>query len=70
VSRVSTGLTNIRVAIHEFGSVAARMLMDQIEGDESSRRRVRFTPDLVVRESTVGGRVPVPQILHPAIGAE
>jgi LacI family transcriptional regulator len=69
-SRVSPGLTTMRVPIHEFGSVAARMLMDQIEGDESSRRRVRFTPDLVVRESTVGGSVAFLQTPHPAIGAE
>ena len=49
-SRVSPGLTTMHVPIHEFGSVAARLLLDQIESDEPTRRRVRFTPDLIVRE--------------------
>ena len=53
-SRLSPGLTTMHVPIHEFGSVAVRLLLEQLES-ESVGRRVRFTPDLIVRESTVGG---------------
>ena len=61
-SRVSPGLTTMHVPIHEFGSVAARLLLDQIESEEeTTRRRVRFTPDLIVRESTVAGIVLAPR---------
>ncbi len=48
-SRVSPGLTTMHVPIHEFGSVAVRLLLEQLES-ESVGRRVRFTPDLIVRE--------------------
>ena len=54
-SRISPWLTTMHVPIHEFGSVAVRLLLDQIENDEPALRRVRFTPDLVVRDSTVAG---------------
>jgi LacI family transcriptional regulator len=53
-SRVSPGLTTMHVPIHEFGSVAVRLLLEQLES-ESVGRRVRFTPDLIVRDSTVRG---------------
>ncbi|HVC03913.1 MAG TPA: LacI family DNA-binding transcriptional regulator [Candidatus Acidoferrales bacterium] len=53
-SRLSPGLTTMHVPIHEFGSVAVRLLLEQLESD-SVGRRVRFTPDLIVRESTVAG---------------
>src|ERR1700722_6374509 len=53
-SRVSPGLTTMHVPIHEFGSVAVRLLLEQLES-ESIGRRVRFTPDLIVRDSTVSG---------------
>jgi LacI family transcriptional regulator len=54
-SRMNPGLTTMHVPIHDFGSAAARMLLDQIESEEPTRRRVRFTPDLIVRDSTVAG---------------
>jgi LacI family transcriptional regulator len=54
-SRMNPGLTTMHVPIHDFGSAAARMLLDQIESEEPTRRRVRFTPDLIVRESSVAG---------------
>ncbi len=54
-SRVIPGLTTVHVPIHEFGSAAARMLLDQIEGGQVVPKRVVFTPQLVVRGSTVGG---------------
>jgi LacI family transcriptional regulator len=52
-SRVSPGLTTMHVPIHEFGSVAVSLLLEQIENDEPTRRRVLFTPELMVRDSTV-----------------
>ncbi len=64
-SRVSPGLTTMHVPIHEFGSVAARLLLDQIESDEPTRRRVRFTPDLIVRESTVAGAAKTQRSARP-----
>ena len=53
--RISPSLTTMHVPIHEFGSVAVGLLLEQIESDEPALRRVRFAPDLVIRESTVRG---------------
>ena len=36
-SRVSPGLTTMHVPIHEFGSVAVRLLLEQLESDEPAR---------------------------------
>ncbi len=52
-SRVSPGLTTMHVPIHQFGSVAVSLLLEQIENDAPTRRRVLFTPELVIRDSTV-----------------
>jgi DNA-binding LacI/PurR family transcriptional regulator len=60
----------MHVPIHEFGSVAARLLLDQIESEEPTRRRVRFTPDLIVRESTVAGVARAPRTARPNFSAE
>ena len=68
-SRVSPGLTTMHVPIHEFGSVAVRLLLEQLES-ESVGRRVRFTPDLIVRESTVLGVASAGRILRPSISTE
>ncbi len=54
-SRLVPGLTTVHVPIHEFGTVAARILLDQIETGELKPRRVVFTPELVVRGSTQSG---------------
>lgn len=54
-SRLMPGLTTVHVPIQEFGSAAARMLLDQIDGGQVLPRRVVFTPQLVVRGSTAGG---------------
>ena len=54
-SRMMPALTTVHVPIHDFGSVAARLLLDQIETGEPSRRRVIFNPELIVRGSTVAG---------------
>ena len=54
-SRLIPGLTTVHVPAHEFGIVAARLLLDQIESDRLVPRRVVFTPELVVRGSTLAG---------------
>ena len=54
-SRMVPALTTIHVPIHDFGSVAARLLLEQIETGEPSQRRVIFNPELIVRGSTAGG---------------
>jgi len=54
-SRLIPGLTAVHVPAHEFGIVAARLLLDQIESGRLVPRRVVFTPELVVRGSTVAG---------------
>ena len=53
--RLIPGLSTVHVPIHEFGTVAARMLLEQIEAGELTPRRVVFTPQLVVRGSTSAG---------------
>jgi LacI family transcriptional regulator len=60
-SRLAPGLTTVHVPIHEFGSVAAGLLLEQIESGDTLRRRVVFNPELVVRESTVVGAGERPQ---------
>src|SRR2546423_8758118 len=54
-SRLVPGLTTVHVPIHEFGSAAARLLLEQIETGDPIRRRVIFNPELIVRGSTVAG---------------
>lgn len=54
-SRLVPGLTTVHVPIHAFGTVAARLLLEQVETGETTRRRVIFNPELVVRGSTVAG---------------
>ncbi len=57
-SRLVPGLTTVHVPIHEFGSAAARLLVEQIETGEATHRRIIFNPQLVVRGSTVAGAEP------------
>jgi LacI family transcriptional regulator len=54
-SRLVPGLTTVHVPIHELGTVAAGLLLEQIDTGEPSQRRVVFSPTLVVRGSTVAG---------------
>jgi LacI family transcriptional regulator len=58
--RLIPGLTTVHVPIHEFGSVAARMLLEQIETGVLTPRRVVFAPQLVVRGSSVAGADEMP----------
>jgi LacI family transcriptional regulator len=53
--RLIPGLTTVHVPIHEFGSVAARMLLEQIETGVLTPRRVVFAPQLVIRGSSRAG---------------
>jgi LacI family transcriptional regulator len=53
--RLRPGLSTIHVPIHEFGSAAARLLLEQIETGRHDARRVIYSPQLVVRGSTVAG---------------
>jgi LacI family transcriptional regulator len=69
-SRVSPGLTTMHVPIHDFGAVAAGMLLEQIESGAPSRRRVLFTPELVVRGSTVAGADRPPKSAARRVTAE
>ncbi len=45
-------LTTVRTAYHEFGRLAAELLLDVIEGRVEAPRRVVIEPQLVVRESS------------------
>jgi LacI family transcriptional regulator len=47
---LSPALTSVRQPARDMGTAAARLLLQQIAG----RRHVRFKPELVVRESTIG----------------
>src|SRR5438445_2858996 len=67
-SRMMPALTTVHVPIHDFGSVAARLLLEQVETGEPSRRRVIFNPELIVRGSTAAGAGDEPRL--PTIGAK
>jgi LacI family transcriptional regulator len=54
-SRLIPGLTTVHVPIHEFGSMASGMLLEQIDTGELSPKRVAFEPLLIVRGSTTAG---------------
>ena len=70
-TRIVPALTTVHVPIHDFGAVAARLLLEQIETGAPSRRRVVFNPELVVRGSTVsGGDTLVTAQLTPAFATE
>jgi LacI family transcriptional regulator len=70
-TRIVPALTTVHVPIHDFGAVAARLLLEQIETGEPSRRRVVFNPELIVRGSTVAGAGrPASPTLMPAFATE
>ena len=50
--RLEPGLTTVRVPMHECGSAAAQLLLEEIETGEAGPRRVIFNPEFVVRGST------------------
>src|ERR1700686_767239 len=53
--RLIPGLTTVHVPIHEFGSAAARVLLEQIETGHGTPRQVGYASQLGVRGSTVVG---------------
>jgi LacI family transcriptional regulator len=53
--RLKPGLTTVHVPIHELGSAAARMLLEQIDTGEVAPKQVVFVPQLLVRGSTNAG---------------
>ena len=70
-TRIVPALTTVHVPIHDFGAVAARLLLEQIETGAPSRQRVVFNPQLVVRGSTVSGSDnPATAQLTPAFATE
>jgi LacI family transcriptional regulator len=70
-TRMVPALTTVHVPIHDFGAAAARLLLEQIETGEPSRRRVVFNPELIVRGSTVAGAgSPASPLLMPAFATE
>src|SRR2546430_499766 len=68
-SRMVPALTTVHVPIHDFGSAAARLLLEQVETGEPSRQRVIFNPELIVRGSTAAGAGDEPR-LPTTIGAK
>ena len=61
-SRLSPGLTTVHVPIHEFGSAAARVLLEELETGRVEPRRIVYSPQLAVRGSTVAGAVAAPSL--------
>jgi LacI family transcriptional regulator len=51
-SRLDPALTTIQVPVHEFGVIAAGLLITQVETGEREPRRILFSPQLAVRGST------------------
>ena len=45
-------ITTIRQPLHEMGMNAARLLLQRIRGQKTAPRKLSFSPELIVREST------------------
>jgi LacI family transcriptional regulator len=45
-------LTTVRQPQYEMGQAAAEILLERIQGKSTSNKRIIFTPELIVREST------------------
>ncbi len=54
-ARLVPALTTVHVPIHEFGSAAARVLLEEIQTSRVEPRRIVYSPELAVRGSTVAG---------------
>jgi len=48
----SPSLTTVRQPLHQMGEIAAKILLDRLEGQEDWPRQVAVKPELMVREST------------------
>jgi LacI family transcriptional regulator len=70
-ARLVPGLSTVHVPIHEFGSAASRLLIEQIEHGHGTAKRLFYAPQLVVRGSTVAGAdQPAPVLLVSRGGGE
>lgn len=49
---LSPSLTTVRQPLHQMGEIAARVLLDRLEGKEDWPKQVAVKPELVIREST------------------
>jgi len=45
-------LTTVRQPLHQMGEIAAKVLLDRLEGKEDWPKQVAVKPELVIREST------------------
>lgn len=50
-------LTTVRQPLHRMGAIAARTMIDRLEGLEEWPKQMAVEPELVVRESTAKARV-------------
>lgn len=48
----SPSLTTVRQPLHQMGEIAAKVLLDRLEGKEDWPKQVAVKPELVIREST------------------
>jgi LacI family transcriptional regulator len=48
----SPSLTTVRQPLHQMGEIAAKILLDRLEGQEDWPKQVAVKPELMVREST------------------
>jgi DNA-binding LacI/PurR family transcriptional regulator len=48
----SPSLTTVRQPLHRMGEIAAKVLLDRLDGQEDWPRQVAVKPELVIREST------------------
>lgn len=49
----SPSLTTVRQPLHQMGEIAAKVLLDRLEGKEDWPKQVAVKPELIIRESTV-----------------
>ncbi|MDC7222494.1 MAG: LacI family DNA-binding transcriptional regulator [Spirochaetales bacterium] len=57
---VKPALTTVEMNMAELGAAAARRMVERLEGGEQAPRRILFSPELIVRESTArapGGKI-------------
>jgi len=57
-------LTTIRQPLHRMGQIAAKTLIDQIEGKAKFQSEIIVEPNLIVRASTGPARTPIPRAVR------
>ena len=63
----SPGLTTVRQPLQRMGQIAAKTVIDQIEGNEEYIAEILIDPELVVRAST--GPAPAESMMHAMAGS-